>query len=178
MIVFLRRAVFCALALLIFEASAFSVKAQTPKTIFTGKRYSAAAFDARQLERAVFETVNQIREENRLRRLVWSEKAAQAARLHSANMAFSGFFSHRDMNNHHVSERVSAAGIDDWEMVGENIAYNSGFENPAGRALNGWLNSAGHRRNILRGNWRETGIGIAVSRSGKFFFTQVFLKRK
>lgn len=173
----LRRAALWTLALFIFSVSPLAAEAQTSKPRFSGKNQVSVLTDARLLERKIFEAINKIREDKGLSRLLWNEKAAQAARVHSTNMAGFGFFSHVDLDGGHVNQRASAAGIKDWEMVGENIAYNNGFENPVERAVAGWMNSAGHRRNILRDNWRETGVGIAVSPAGTFFFTQVFLKR-
>ncbi|NYC93835.1 uncharacterized protein YkwD [Clostridium acetobutylicum] len=43
--------------------------------------------------------------------------------------------------------------------------------------MNGWMNSPGHRANILGRQYREIGVGAARSRSGKIYWTQVFIKR-
>lgn len=174
---FLRVAGFILQILIIF-VSQNSIEAQNSKVKFTDERNDAVRNNTNSLEREIFEIINQTRAKNGLKGLIWSDAAAQIARLHSSNMASYGFFSHQGVDGMRVGERAESAGLRDWEMIGENIAYNSGFENPAERAVYGWMNSAGHRKNILRGNWKETGIGIAVSPGGKFFFTQVFLKRR
>ena len=59
----------------------------------------------------------------------------------------------------------------------ENVAYSYGFNDPVKIALDGWLESKGHRENILSNNV-ETGIGVAISQEGEFYITQLFAKRK
>jgi len=142
------------------------------------KNRTVQSVDAASLEQRVFEQINQKRLENGLKKLIWSDEVARIARTHSANMANFNFFSHQGLDGKRVDDRADAAGLRKWRMIGENIAYNSGFENPVERAIFGWMNSAGHRQNILRDNWNETGIGVAVSPQGRFYITQVFLKRK
>ena len=169
-----------ALNLLIFGFIFFPVAA---KAQIADARFSASGgsrskpLNTAALERRVFELVNQTREENGLKRLVWNEQVARVARLHSGNMANFNFFSHTGLDGKRVDARADAVGLRKWALIGENIAYNSGFDNPVERAILGWMNSAGHRQNILRDKWKETGIGIAVSPSGRFYITQVFLKR-
>ncbi len=139
---------------------------------------SKKSFDIASLENQVFIVINQKRAEYGLKSLVWDEQAAAIARLHSSNMANFNFFSHVGMDGKHVDNRADSIGLRNWRMIGENIAYNSGFDNPVERAVLGWMQSDGHRNNILRNKWKETGIGISVSAQGKFFITQVFLQRK
>lgn len=161
------------LTLLIFPTCP---QAQTSKVSFNVSRNKTRNVSS--LEQEVFRLVNQTREENGLKKLAWSSEAAGIARLHSANMANYNFFSHTGIDGKKVDGRADSIGLSRWELIGENIAYNAGFDDPVQRAVLGWMNSAGHRRNILRDAWKETGIGIAVSPQGKFFITQVFLKRK
>src|SRR5215204_2669594 len=114
------------------------------------------------LERRVFVLINQTRVENGLKRLIWNEEIAAIARRHSANMATNNFFSHVGLDGKKVSDRAAEFGLTKWQMIGENIAYNFGFDDPIERAFEGWMNSRFHRRNLLRVTWRETGIGVAV----------------
>jgi len=139
---------------------------------------SVRPVDPASLERQVFNLINQTREENGLKKLTWNDQVAGIARMHSSDMAANNFFSHIGLDGKKVSDRADAAGLSRWRSIGENIAYNAGFDNPVERAIYGWMNSEGHRMNILRDNWQETGIGVAVSAQGKFYITQVFLKRK
>ncbi len=57
----------------------------------------------------------------------------------------------------------------------ENIAYNMGYEDPVNRAVAGWIESDGHRQNMIR-NYDLTGIGVAVNQEGEYYFTQIFIR--
>lgn len=128
-----------------------------------------------ELESQVFEIINKKRKENGLPPLVWNNQIAGVARLHSKNMAGYGFFSHVGIDGKEVDDRADSLGLRKWRMIGENIAYNRGYGNPVERAVEAWMKSAGHRQNILKSNWKETGVGIAVSATGEYYFTQVFI---
>lgn len=59
---------------------------------------------------------------------------------------------------------------------GENVAYNLGYgaQSPS-VAVNGWMNSSGHRDNILSGSYKGTGVGVAISASGRVYYCQDFV---
>jgi uncharacterized protein YkwD len=137
-------------------------------------KISSNIFD---LEHRVFVLVNQRRIEAGLPALIWSNDAAKMARIHSENMANFRFFSHTDMNGKKVNERANAIGLKSWHQIGENIAFNRGFKSPLESAVQSWMNSAGHRENILKTDWEDSGIGVAVTAEGTYYFTQVFLKK-
>lgn len=165
------------LALLIFPLSG---KAQINEVIYLDTRNinTKESVDISLLEHRVFERINQKRAEFGLEMLVWNEQVAAVSRLHSANMAKYDFFSHVGIDGKQIDGRADSLGLSKWRMIGENIAYNMGFDDPIERAISGWMQSPGHRKNLLRNNWKETGIGISVSAKGKYFITQVFLQRK
>ena len=127
------------------------------------------------MERRVFGLVNQEREANGLRPLVWIEKAATVARFHSNSMATSGFLGHRDMAGKKVSDRADQFGLSNWTQIGENVVWISGYEDPAARAVYCWMKSSGHRKNILDRKYSETGLGLSIGDDGKYYFTQVFV---
>ena len=110
--------------------------------------------------------------------LEWNDEVAEMARRHSENMAQFKFFSHTDLNGLLVNDRADTSGIGSWRAIGENIAYNRGYENPAESAVERWMQSPSHRENLLNNRWRESGIGIAVTEDGTYYFTEVFLLRK
>jgi uncharacterized protein YkwD len=73
-----------------------------------------------------------------------------------------------------LDERAREAGIIDWQGIGENIAANQNAKNPVEFAVKCWLDSAGHRLNLFSPDWKRSGIGVAVSPEGKYYFTQIF----
>jgi uncharacterized protein YkwD len=74
-----------------------------------------------------------------------------------------------------MADRARAAGIRGWQVLGENIAYNQGYDDPSGFAVQRWMGSAMHRANILNGQFTRTGIGVARAADGSIYFTQVFM---
>jgi uncharacterized protein YkwD len=127
------------------------------------------------LEKKTFRLINQKRGENGLQPLIWSEKIAALARVHSKNMAEYKFFSHKGLNGRLVDERAIDFGINRWQAISENIAFNRGFANPAEFAVERWMISTPHRVNLLNNRWQESGIGLAIAPDGSHYFTQIFL---
>lgn len=130
------------------------------------------------LERRVFALINNVRRTNGLTELVWNEQVAGIARTHSKDMAGKSFFSHRGFDGSMIDDRADQANLGRWRSIGENIAYNRGYAKPSEFAVECWMKSQSHRQNLLDRNWKETGIGIALSDDGAYYFTQVFLQRK
>lgn len=128
--------------------------------------------------RTAFEMVNRVRVENGLAPLAWNDDLAKAANLHSQNMAEFHFFSHKGLDSKMVSDRADSAGVGKWRSIGENIAFNRGYNDPVAMTVQLWLDSPSHRRNMLSTDWKESAIGVAVAEDGAYYFTQVFLLRK
>lgn len=96
----------------------------------------------------------------------------RAARLHARNMARHGFFDHTDPQGRGPAERVAIFdGGGRFAFVGENIG--AGYRSAAA-ACAGWMNSDGHRRNILDSDYTHIGGGFA--RGGPYgrYYVQVF----
>ena len=130
------------------------------------------------LEQQAFQLINEKRREQRLKSLEWNETIAKIARLHSQNMANHKFFSHTGLDGSMVSDRADKSGLNKWRAIGENIAYNRGYEQPIEFAVERWMQSPSHKRNLLDEQWRESAVGIFVTPEGTYYFTQVFLLRK
>jgi uncharacterized protein YkwD len=126
------------------------------------------------LEVQCLNEVNRLRQSHRLVPLAFSENLLQVARSYSRRMAEEKFFSHNDPEGRSVRERVNEANIK-WRMVGENLAFSNGYINPVAISLRGWMDSPGHRRNILDPDWRHTAIGVWISADGTVYFTEIFL---
>lgn len=124
------------------------------------------------LEQSVFAQINQYRVSHHLPRLTLNASITRQARIHSQNMA-DGIvpFSHRGFQR-----RVIATDLA-YTSAAENVAFNTGYSNPANQAVIGWLHSPGHLRNIL-GHYNLTGIGVATNNKGEVYLTQIFLKSK
>jgi uncharacterized protein YkwD len=132
-----------------------------------------------ELERQAFELLNTRRIENGLQPVIWSDEVAGIARVHSQSMANNNFFSHQGLDGLTVDKRADSLGLKNWRRIGENIAYNRGYENPVEYAVLRWMQSATHRENLLSNKWKEAGVGIAIAPDGKtYYFTQVFMLRK
>ena len=143
----------------------------------TGYRAPASSA-AGDLERRVFRLLNNVRREQGLQDLEWSEDVAAVARVHSMNMADEKFFSHRGSDGSMVDDRADRMGLGAWKTIGENIAYMRGYPDPAALAVEKWMESTAHRKNLLGPNWRESAVGVAITKDGTYYLTQVFLVRK
>lgn len=130
------------------------------------------------IERRVFDLVNDERIKIGSQPLIWIEPAASAARYHSATMAEGRFLGHSDLTGRKVDDRADQFGFSDWRRIGENVAWVMGHSDPAARVVECWMRSPGHRKNLLDSNYRESGLGLSVSSDGKYYFTQVFVRRK
>lgn len=126
------------------------------------------------LEQSCFNEVNRLRAARGLEALGLSEDLLTVARAYSRRMAEEGFFSHTDPDGYSVRERVSEAGIK-WRMLGENLAYTNGYVSPVAAAMRGWMESSGHRRNILSPDYRHAAVGAWI-RKDTVYFTEIFLR--
>lgn len=145
-----------------------------PRLVEAGAKKAVIAFE---LERQVFDLINQQRAVNGLSALVWSADAARVARSHSENMANFKFFSHAGLDGLRVNDRANDFGINNWGSIGENLAYNQGYDNPGAFAVERWMKSPKHRGNILNNRWQESAVGVAVTADKKYYFTEVFLTK-
>lgn len=120
---------------------------------------AAAPVAAQTLAEQVLERTNLARWDNgRLPPLKGQAQLDVAAQLHSDNMATRNFFMHCDPDTRTQPwDRMIAAGYA-WNAAAENIASGSGS---AAGVMEQWLNSSGHRANILDPDYRELGIGYA-----------------
>jgi len=99
------------------------------------------------------------------------DRLAAAARGHSEDMRERDFFDHTNPDGDGPGERARAAGYDWW--ASENIAW--GYRT-AEAVVAGWMDSPGHRRNILNCDVTEIGVGVADSSRGPYW-TQMFGRR-
>ncbi|WP_218783085.1 CAP domain-containing protein, partial [Streptomyces sp. BR123] len=89
--------------------------------------------------------------------LTLNAKLTAAAQSHSQDMAAHADMSHTGSDGSDPGQRITRAGYT-WSTYGENVAY--GYSSPAA-VMEGWMNSPGHKRNILDCSFKEIGIGYA-----------------
>ncbi len=122
------------------------------------------------VEAAVIQLANQARGSSGLRQLACDAAGGRAARAHSQDMCDQGYFSHTGRDGSSPGDRLRRAGarFGGWA---ENIAWG---QRDADAVHTTWMNSAGHRRNILGGGHGRIAVGLAVC-GGRNYWTQVFM---
>jgi uncharacterized protein YkwD len=136
----------------------------------------AANLSLSSLETKTFSLINEERQAKGRKQLVWDEDLGRMARRHSDSMVRHDFFAHSGPDGA-MLERAQFSGVPKCKALGENIAYNLGYSDPATFAVKHWIDSAGHHDNILRRSFTHTGVGVARAADGRVFFTQVFAAR-
>lgn len=121
----------------------------------TGTQVSLTA-----LEKQMLDLHNQERAAQGLPTLCVHPALQQAARAHSKEMIAKDYFSHNSYNGESFSARITRFGYD-WTACAENIASGTGSRGEAAPVFRGWMNSSGHRSNILNSRYKEVGIGEA-----------------
>lgn len=124
-------------------------------------------FDAQLLQ-----LTNEQRRRAGLQPLRLSSKLGQAAQSHAQDMAQNNIFSHTGSNGSTMVDRVKKVGYS-YSTVGENIA--AGGDTPAA-TIQQWMNSPGHRRNILNPSFTEIGFGYLSAPNTEYghYWVQVF----
>ena len=128
------------------------------------------------VEYQIFQATNHFREAHGLRKLIADPVLTPFARSRSQDMARRHYFSHTTPDGRGVFDLMEAAGID-YSRAAENIHMSSGLRDlakVAEKAVNGWINSEGHRKNMLSRDLTHIGIGVAQGPDGAYYSTQVF----
>lgn len=97
--------------------------------------------------------------------VVWNDTLELAAQGHSDDMKTNNYFSHTGLDGSTPGDRITAVGYN-WFTYGENIAQ--GYTTPE-EVIQGWLESEGHCRNIMDGDFKEMGVAVSGT-----YWTQVF----
>jgi uncharacterized protein YkwD/stress response protein SCP2 len=113
---------------------------------------------------------NRERGKHGLGQLAANKQLAEAAQMHSADMAVRNFFDHQNPEGAQCWDRAQLVGYR-YRKIAENIA--AGQRSPE-EVVEGWMNSPGHRANILDGELTEIGVGLAAGGSYGTYWTQVF----
>ena len=123
-------------------------------------------------EQKVVELVNIERQKVGLPALTLDSAISNVARTKSKDMATNNYFAHQSPTYGSAGDMLTRFGIK-WSAWGENIA--SGQRTPEA-VVTAWMNSAGHRANILSANFSKIGVGYATNSNGTPYWTQMFTK--
>jgi uncharacterized protein YkwD len=126
------------------------------------------------LERATVDAVNRERVRRGLVALSVSSTLTRIARAHSAYQAKTGKSGHVGEGGSTPADRADTGNIV-WSALAENVAMTHGYSDPAATAVDGWMKSAPHRKNILNPVFEQTGVGIVAAEDATIYFTQIFL---
>jgi uncharacterized protein YkwD len=125
------------------------------------------------VEKQTFKLINAYRDRAGLPPLRWNDDIATIARAHSRDMATGDVdFGHGGFDDRVGQLKALIAGF---EGAGENVLYSTQLDDVAARAVQMWLHSPHHLKNI-RGDYNFSGIGVWRSKDGALYFTQLFLK--
>jgi uncharacterized protein YkwD len=115
-----------------------------------------------QARKAVLCLVNRERDQRGLPNLDRNKKLQKAAQRHNERMDGTGCFSHQCPGEPALQARLDeylSGGLRAWG-IGENVAWGSGDSASPQAIVKAWMNSPGHRANILSRDWREIGVGF------------------
>lgn len=124
------------------------------------------------IEHQVIQLVNQERAKYGLKALRPNWELSRVARHKSQDMRDRNYFSHTSPTYGSPSAMIRAYGIS-FSYAGENIAM--GQTTPT-QVVRDWMNSQGHRQNILNPNYTNIGVGLAKGGTGRYYWTQMFIK--
>lgn len=121
-------------------------------------------------EKEVFELINKQRTNNGLKELKVDEELQRVARIKAQDMVDNNYFSHTSPTYGSPFQMLNSFKIS-YKTAAENIAGNSSNTG----AVNSWMNSSGHKSNILNSSYNYTGIGVVSSPRYGRIFVQLFI---
>jgi uncharacterized protein YkwD len=145
------------------ERPAIQATPQTPST---------PAIVMNSSELAILDRVNAYRKSQNLPPLTLDPVISAQAKAHSEKMARVGKIGHEGFNDRVQS--VSKEIV--YRSAAENVGYSVGYAQPEAIAVEDWINSPGHQKNMV-GRYDLTGIGMAKNAQGETYFTQIFIRK-
>jgi uncharacterized YkwD family protein/spore coat assembly protein SafA len=144
-----------------------------PNMIRVGQRITIPSIDnVKTLEQQVIDLVNKQRAAHGLSQLKANWEVCRVARYKSQDMINKHYFDHQSPTYGSPFTMMQSFGIR-FSAGGENIAY--GQRTPQ-EVMNTWMNSPGHRANILSATYNQMGCGVAKTSGGTYYWTQMFIK--
>lgn len=134
-------------------------------------QYKAERQKELSIEKNIADKINSYRKQKGLTPLKLDSDISKSAQAHSLEMA------DKEVPVGHQGFKIRVKMLRqefNLKSAAENVAYNQGYEDPATQAIEGWLKSPEHKKNI-EGNYNLTGIGVAKDKQGRIFLTQIFV---
>jgi len=157
----------------ISEILAANPTINNPSMIYPGQKITVPTLtDIKNLETQVLRLVNAERAKAGVGPLTMNWQLERVARYKSQDMINKNYFSHISPTYGSPFTMMQNFGVN-FSAAGENIA--KGQRTPA-EAMNSWMNSSGHRANILSSSYNQIGVGLAKDPSGTCYWTQMFIR--
>lgn len=160
-----------------YEVGLSEIKSANPQIknydlIYPGQTINIPTVDASvtAFEQEIIRLVNEIRTQNGLKTLSYDWELSRVARIKSQDMKDNRYFSHNSPVYGTPFQMIKSFGIS-YRSAGENIA--KGYATPQA-VVNGWMNSSGHRANILNASYTHIGVGYVADGN---YWTQMFIRK-
>lgn len=140
--------------------------------IYPGQTLKIPNLDVKTTENKVIDLVNVERAKVGLQPLKANWQVSRVARYKSQDMINKGYFSHTSPTYGSPFTMMESFGIK-FSAAGENIAMG---QTTPDAVMTAWMNSPGHRSNILNPTYTELGVGLAKDSAGRCYWTQMFIK--
>lgn len=130
-----------------------------------------------EVEKEIYIKVNMERRKIGLSDLLYNNTMQKYARMKSQDMGDKNYFDHKDLEGNFITLRMKKDGIV-YNSWGENIAYIGGISDStklANKLMENWMNSQGHRANILSNKFSSIGVGV-YKIGDKIYATQEFYR--
>jgi uncharacterized YkwD family protein/spore coat assembly protein SafA len=147
---------------------------KNPALIYPNQKLNIPNIDTvKNVESEILVLVNDQRRTQGLKPLTMDWELQRVARIKSQDMAQKGYFSHQSPTYGSPFDMMQQFGIS-YKFAGENIA--SGQRTPQD-AMKAWMNSSGHRANILKPEYTHLGVGYYRGGSSGYTWTQMFISK-
>jgi uncharacterized YkwD family protein/spore coat assembly protein SafA len=155
------------------EIIAANPQIRNPRLIYPGNKITVPLQTAvKSIESQVIKLVNQQRAAQGIKPLKANWQLSRVARFKSQDMKTRNYFTHTSPAYGSPFDMMKAFGIS-FSTAGENIAAGQAT---AQEVMKSWMNSPGHRKNILSASFTEIGVGYVSGGSYRHYWTQMFIK--
>lgn len=152
------------------ELISLNAQLSNPDLIYPGDKINVPTAENADIEQQVLNLVNKERAANGLKALQMDWQVARVAEHKSQDMLNKNYFSHTSPTYGSPFDMLKSYGVS-YRSAGENIAKG---QKSAQEVVTGWMNSSGHRANILNSSYTHMGVGYV---SNGHYWTQLFIQK-